>query len=339
MTALFIDVSHHDRDRRGAPLDWGAIFGAGLGTVMMARASYGDPAGFNPTTRYFAEIQAGAKAAGYTVRGGYHNLIHGDTASIARQVDYLRRELDANSAHWAMADIEPYQELRDNGLWPRWADCLRLRDRWAQVETRVMVGYIGKWVWRDWLGSPDLREWPWPIINANYPGSDGTAQQIYTAAGGNTGPGWTGYGNHTPDIWQFTSTANVPGATANTDTNAYRGTLAQLRTLLTGDDMAFTEAQMRAFPWQYSGGGLDTGSALSALNDIWHATRVLGGLPADLTARLDAILAAAKDDTDVTVQFSPEAMLELTAIRDAVAAVPAAVVGEEAARLAQPHQP
>lgn len=44
-------------------------------------------------------------------------------------------------------------------------------------------------------------------------------------------------------------------------------------------------------------------------------------VPADLSARLDAILAAANDDEDVTVQLGPEALAELTAVRDAVAAV------------------
>jgi len=47
-------------------------------------------------------------------------------------------------------------------------------------------------------------------------------------------------------------------------------------------------------------------------------------VPADLVARLDAILAAASNDGDVTVQMSPEALAEVTAIRDAVAAVPQA---------------
>lgn len=47
-------------------------------------------------------------------------------------------------------------------------------------------------------------------------------------------------------------------------------------------------------------------------------------VPAELAARLDAILAAASDDGDVTVQMSPEQLAEVRAIRDAVAAVPQA---------------
>jgi len=90
MTALYVDVSHYDRDRRGAPLDWATIAAAGLGGVMIARATYGDPAVFAPPTRYFGEHVDGARAAGYRACGGYHNLIRGDAASIGRQVDWLR---------------------------------------------------------------------------------------------------------------------------------------------------------------------------------------------------------------------------------------------------------
>jgi hypothetical protein len=255
MTVYFVDVSHHDRDRRGAPLDWRAITATtGQGEVMCARASYGDPNVFAPPTRHFAEFMAGAAAAGYSCRGGYHNLIRGDAASIARQVDHFRRQLDLHGTEWAMADIEPYDELRDNGLWPRWSDVLRWRDRWAAVESRVMAWYIGEWVWEGWLGSPDLRELPGPLIAARYPGGDGTPQQIYAAAGGATGLGWRVYvdpdgrrGGRDPDVWQFTAAANVAGASGNTDCNAVRGTLTQLTALLQGgDDMLTADALLAA---------------------------------------------------------------------------------------------
>src|SRR5262245_16863189 len=131
MAELFIDVSHHNRRRR--PIDWHAVAASGLDKIMLARATYGDPAGYSPTTYYFGEFMTDARAAGYTMRGGYHNLIHGDEASINRQVDWLRRELDRYDAEWAMADIEPYSELRPppkgNGLWPRWSDVQRFHDR------------------------------------------------------------------------------------------------------------------------------------------------------------------------------------------------------------------
>lgn len=234
MTIMTIDVSHHDVARRGGLPNWHDIAAAGLDGIMCARASYGDPAGFSPVTRYFRDFAAGAQTAGYTARGGYHNLVHGDQASINRQVDFLRRELDTHQANWAMADIEPYPELQNNNLWPRWADAQRFHDRWYTVDSRVCAWYIATWVWRGWLGQPNLASLRGPLINAHYRGGAGSATGIYVAAGGDTGPGWRSYGGRTPDLWQYTSSATVPGASNRTDCNAYRGTTAELIAALLG---------------------------------------------------------------------------------------------------------
>lgn len=44
--------------------------------------------------------------------------------------------------------------------------------------------------------------------------------------------------------------------------------------ILGGDDMAFTEAQMRGFPWQYVGGGIPAGySALKVFYETWYNAR------------------------------------------------------------------
>lgn len=234
---LYVDVSHHDRDRRGSPLDWERIAqDTGQGTVMLARASYGDPAGYTPGTRFFAELQAGARDAGYTHRGAYHNLIRGDVASIARQVDYLRREMDATGCAWGMCDVEPYAALRENGLWPRWEDALRFRDRWAAVESRVMAWYIARWVWSGWLGQPDLTQLPGPLVNAHYPPATppATPERMYATAGGVDGPGWQSYGGRSPDMWQYTSVCSLEGASARTDLDAYRGSVTELVSLLGG---------------------------------------------------------------------------------------------------------
>lgn len=235
MTVHFVDVSHHDWSRRGRALDWAAIRGA-TSEVMMARATYGDPQKFAPATRYFREYQEGAKGAGFTLRGGYHNLIRGDAASMTRQVEWFLRQLDAYGCEWAMLDIERYPELVSNGLWPQWSDVLRFRDRWAQVAGgRILTYYLPRWLWSGHLGSPDLRALGGPLIASNYgPNATGTVTGLYTARGGDTGPGWTAYGHVTPAVWQYGSQCNVPGASSATDINAYRGSLEQLRSLLTG---------------------------------------------------------------------------------------------------------
>lgn len=238
----FVDVSHHDWTRRGGALDWGRVAAAGLDAAMIARASYGDPQTFSPPTLHFGDYMRGARAAGIEVRGGYHNLIRGDQASINRQVDYLRRELDKYGTEFAMVDIEAYDELKQKNLTPRWSDVLRWNDRWHQVEQRVSAYYLARWYWRDYLGQPDLTVLNGPLFNASYGGGHGTCDQIYNAAGGHRAAGWVPYGGRGVDVLQFTDCASIPGITrdglpasrAQTDANAHLGTKAQLHALLLG---------------------------------------------------------------------------------------------------------
>ena len=61
MTVLYVDLSHHDWDRVKGEFDWTAIRRA-TSPVVCLRATYGDPAGYNPTTRHFADIAGGAPA-------------------------------------------------------------------------------------------------------------------------------------------------------------------------------------------------------------------------------------------------------------------------------------
>lgn len=235
-----VDVSEHDRDRRGAAVSWAQVAAAGLDAAMIARASYGDPEGFNPSTRYFAEAMRGAQAVSLQPRGGYHNLVRGDQASINRQVDLLRAQLDKYDVEFGMVDVEAYEELKDQSLTPRWSDCLRWNDRWHQVDDRVCTWYVARWYWRDYLGQADLTQLRGPLINASYAGGVGGAKQIYGAAGGDSHPGWEPYGGRTPDLLQYTSSASIPGvvkagvtaAKAQGDVSAFRGSVEQLHALL-----------------------------------------------------------------------------------------------------------
>lgn len=234
-TTFFVDVSQHDVSRRGKALDWKAIR-QNTSQAMMARATYGDPQGFSPSTAYFSAFHKGARTAGMDLCGGYHNLIKGDQASINRQVEWFLRELDSVKADWAMLDIERYEELVANGLWPRFTDVLRFRDRWAKVAGGlVLTYYLPPWLWSGHLGSPDLRQLGGPLIASHYGSNlDGLPAAIYAARGGDTGAGWKAYGHVTPDVWQFGSDCDLPGASNKTDINAYRGDLDSLRALLTG---------------------------------------------------------------------------------------------------------
>jgi GH25 family lysozyme M1 (1,4-beta-N-acetylmuramidase) len=250
VTILFVDVSHHDWRRRveahhPGQLDWAKVRAA-TSAAMCARASYGDPAGFSPGTDHFADFHAGARTAGFTLRGGYHNLVRGDNANMARQVEAFRRELGRQDCDWAMVDIERYEELVERDLWPRFVDVLRFRDQWAKVEDRPLAYYLPKWLWRDFYGSPDLAQLGGPLVASDFgDNSTGSPSALYTAQHGDDGRGWRAYGGVTPAVWQYGSRCDVPGASDRTDINAFRGSLDELAALLTGGDMALSDDDIR----------------------------------------------------------------------------------------------
>jgi GH25 family lysozyme M1 (1,4-beta-N-acetylmuramidase) len=233
-----IDVSQHDWERRGGNLNWVDIRQAGI-AGMCARATYGDPSGYQWPTYHFGDFAREARKAGMGLRGGYHNLVRGDQPSINRQVDWLRRELDKHNANWAMLDIERYGELVKADMWPTWDDVLRFDDRWAKLETRVLVGYIPPWNWSKHLGQPDLRQFRGPLIASNYPRqADEGFRHLYELIGGNDGQGWAAYGNRVPEGWQYSARAKVPGVSDICDVNAWRITFEKFKALLTGTHKA-----------------------------------------------------------------------------------------------------
>lgn len=107
-----------------------------------------------------------------------------------------------------MWDIE-----RGGGTLANLIDC---HDAFVSHGGHGRLVYLPHWYWEQ-LGSPDLRplvERGLLLVSSNYP------------AGGysDTGPGWTPYGQMTPMFWQFTDKP--------IDTDAFRGTLDQMRALL-----------------------------------------------------------------------------------------------------------
>ncbi|MEU5721955.1 hypothetical protein ABZ783_09030 [Micromonospora sp. NPDC047738] len=314
MAVIYADLSYHDWDRVKGEFDWAAVRRA-TSPVLCLRASYGDPQGFHPPSPHVADMARGAAGAGFDVIGGYHNLIRGDQASTNRQVDYLRSTLDGIGAVWAMLDVERYPELVANGLWPRFDDVRRFVDRWHAVDQRVLAIYLPKWNWDGNLGRPDLRPLNAPLVASDY-GSNptGAPAAVYAQGGGDGGPGWAAYGGVTPSIWQYGSNVACPGASGQTDCNAYRGTLAQLRALLTKDDtMTPAEfsailsdpavaAKMRALPWQYIGGGIPAGmSTLNVLNDLYQTTHAAPTAAAIAAATVQALGGQAPADAAAAI--------------------------------------
>lgn len=245
MTYFYIDVSQYDWSRKGSNLDWTKIRAQGIETVFI-RATYGDPQSYNPKTDKFVDLAQGAQNAGLKI-GGYHNLVHGDLSSIRRQVDYFQSQLDFVNANFAMVDIEPYQALINNGLWPRLSDGELFSQEFSTVDTkRALAVYLPRWVWAGYLNAPDLRplmdKAKGPLIASNYPLKSQTFpfKDLYIKAGGDSGPGWTSYGNVIPEVWQYSSSSIVDGASNLTDINAYKGTKDNLhRRLVKRRDVVF----------------------------------------------------------------------------------------------------
>jgi hypothetical protein len=240
VTLLYVDTSNHDDDE--APIGWAAAARA-TAPVMIHKASEGDPGGYHYTDPYFTTAVTGARAAGYQLVGGYHCISHGDQAAINRQVDWLLKRADSvggYAAGWWMLDIEPFQELVDRGVWPRFDDIRRFEDRFdALTGGWPLAHYIPRWFWDlrpglPSLGRPDLTQLRGPLIASNYPVRGRyAAGELYTRAGGDSGAGWASYGGRAPDIWQYASSAAVPGLVGGCDINAFRGDLAQFAALVT----------------------------------------------------------------------------------------------------------
>lgn len=237
MTSFYIDVSHYDFERLGKNLDWPTIKSNGIDTVII-RATYGDPQIYNPETRHFVEMAQGAKKAGLNV-GGYHNLIRGDLASIQRQVQYFTDTLNSVDASFAMVDVEPYQALVDNGLWPRLSDAELFAQEFSNSNPdRKLAVYLPKWVWSGYLNSADLTTLmanaKGPLVSSNYPMGTMKAdfKELYAQSKGDVGPGWLSYGSVTPEIWQYSSNSMVPGASSVTDVNAFKGSTLDLQSRL-----------------------------------------------------------------------------------------------------------
>jgi hypothetical protein len=106
----------------------------------------------------------------------------------------------------------------------------------------VTLSYIPHWYWQS-VGSPNLVGIP-GLISSNYFGRGAYASTEYVAAGGDTGPGWNGYGGVNPSIWQFTDGAIISGKSV--DCNAFKGDLVQLQELIQGFTVDPTLAQILA---------------------------------------------------------------------------------------------
>lgn len=108
-----------------------------------------------------------------------------------------------------------------------------LRALIAEIEARgmrVAVNYLPRWYWQS-MGRPDLTGTP-PIWNSDYVNGSGYASSLYP---GDHHKGWAEFHPGSPPvaILQFSEQAAVAGLD-RVDVNAFRGSEAELRALLSG---------------------------------------------------------------------------------------------------------
>lgn len=147
---------------------------------------------------------------------------------------------------------------------------------------------------------------------------------------------FSSYASGSRPAWVWGSYNGVDPHTNHVHVSVLDATISDTRTpwnLGGMPGMALTDDDVRKI-WSFFLGasGPNTGQALQAAYQ--NTTKLVAAVPATLSAKLDAILAAALDDGNVDVVLPPDAIQDLEDIKTAIAALPEAVVDEEHARLA-----
>jgi hypothetical protein len=238
-----------------------------------------------------------------TLAGGwpflaYHYLHHGD---IHDQVMHAESVVGAGQP--LMLDVEIVEidgvRLPD----PTLTDTFDFMAMWPGL---VSLAYIPRWFWQSVWGSPSLTG-----ITDRGAGLISSSYTTYS----DTGVGWAPYGGVWPSVWQYTSTP--------LDSNAYKGTVDQLRRLFAEgvNDMTPDEvkAAVKAAMWELANSVTNplTATDRAYRNDLWArqlsadgfandagATPVAGVLKARLDtieAKIDALAVAANVDHTHTV--------------------------------------
>lgn len=301
---------------------------------------------------------AAARDVGIEFLGGY--LVPRTYTSVQAQVDFWLQIADASAPWW-----------RD---FPGWFWQVDL-ERWSYDNVSASVGIAAAQELRDRTGrwtilyashgqyGDALTGWDGPLWNADYVSGSGTPAQLYPGDtwrpnhGWATGPGgWGAYSGREPQFLQFSSSATIAGLTVR-DVSAFRGAVADLRSLIEGGSMTDpvygVEIQdayaadravvsgviggadpLTNIPWMGQMGSypnllwqllrrLDAAAAADATRDaaMLAAIQALasGGTSIDTTAVIGAINAAAAD-THQTI----------TALHDTVAAQQATIAALEA---------
>lgn len=219
MTIFGWDASHYDGDLTVADLRRAKAEGIEFFSHKIGEGTS------NTDTTAAAALTA-ARDAGIQAIGGYYFIHSGDmvaqaTRCIALADRYVPWWRTFGGWFWQTdAETDTAGHLPSPSEVAEFSDTLE-----AQSGSRVIV-YASHGMYADRLHGLGH-----PLWNANYPSiRRAPFRDLYP---GDSYPGWTPYSGQTPAIAQYTSGATIAGHTT-CDANAFRGTIDDLLTLITG---------------------------------------------------------------------------------------------------------
>jgi hypothetical protein len=174
---------------------------------------------------HYGEALNRARAAGIEFMGAY--IVPRSGPSVSAQVDYFLAYVNAATPWWTSTPGFFFQV--DTEQWPydkvtaqRGADvCAEVRRRTG----RQVVHYAPSWAYGDSIPQPD------PLWSSKYGTNPvGSLQSTYP---GDSSSRWAAYSGRVPTFLQFGSNVII-GSQHTCDGNAFRGTVEQLRTFITG---------------------------------------------------------------------------------------------------------
>lgn len=209
-----IDVSKHQ-----GTIDWPRVSGVDFAICRASLATTPDPT--------FDRNLRGAKDRGL-LAGAYHFLYPSAIVPAREQCNLFWSQLDRNpEGILTVLDVE-----KDGTAYPTYADVQAFVDRWRALTGHPLIIYTGKWYWNgsDYPIKGRDGSMFGPLWKSQY--VDPVSTSIRTLFAQVEPSYWTGFGGWDEvTLLQFTSSASVSGISGRVDANAYRGTLAQLRSL------------------------------------------------------------------------------------------------------------
>ncbi len=225
MTSYGWDMSHYDTPNLGSAISEGIGF--------VTHKAGGDSNSGDPE---LASWWNGVKGLSSNVLlGGYWVPRPDLYSSASAEADRFLATLDARCPGWRERDafiLQVDAEIwnQDNATKPNLtylkAFCRRLQYRTDSAYVPVVYASAGQY-------GNSLSGLGFPLWNARYPSSTpADFKAAYANVGGDSGPGWGSYSGQVPLIWQYTSSATI-GGQGTSDANAFRGTIAQLKNVVT----------------------------------------------------------------------------------------------------------